>query len=105
MPEVRLPCPRRHDEAVERVRAHGVVQTSRRDSARVEVEARDGLELDLGVALLAQDVADGWRNLSLGEDAGGELVEQRLEEVVVLAVDESHLHGGALAAPCREPPA
>ena len=57
---------------------------------------------DVGVGLPAQDVADRRRDLALGEDPGRELVEQRLEQVVVGAVDHRDLdraHGrSALAA-------
>ena len=38
--------------------------------------------------VVAQDVADGRRDLPLREDAGGDLVEQGLEQVVVCPVDQ-----------------
>jgi hypothetical protein len=44
--------------------------------------------------VLAQDLADRRGHLALGEDAGRDLVEQRLEEVVGGAVDQRHVHIG-----------
>jgi hypothetical protein len=49
---------------------------------------------DAGVALLAQGSADRRRDVSLGEHARRHLVEQRLEEVMVRAVDDRHVHWG-----------
>jgi hypothetical protein len=40
------------------------------------------------VALVAQDVSNRRRDVALGKNAGRHLVEQRLEEVVVVAVDD-----------------
>ena len=67
------------------VRAGGV------HGARVEVEAADLGEQHAGVVLPAQDAAQRRRDLGLGEDARRHLVEQRLEQVVVGAVDQRDL--------------
>jgi hypothetical protein len=51
---------------------------------------------------------DRQRDVALGEDAGGQLLEQRLEEMMVRAVDDRHLDVGrcrALAANSPPKPA
>ena len=53
-------------------------------------------------AVVAQHVADGRRDLPLREDAGGHLVQQRLEEVMVGAVDQRDPHRGPLQRPWRQ---
>ena len=57
----------------------------------VDVDVDDLAEHDPRVALAAQHVADRRGDVALGEHARGDLVEQRLEEVVVGAVDHHHL--------------
>ena len=37
----------------------------------------------------------GGRDVALGEDAGGQLIQQRLEQMVVRAVDDRHVDVGA----------
>ena len=59
----------------------------------VEVEAADVGEQHARVGLAAQHAAQRRGDLALGEDAGGDLVEERLEQVVVGAVDEGDLDG------------
>ena len=48
----------------------------------------------LGIPLVAQHVAQRRRDVSLGEDPRRELVEQRLEQVVVGPVDERDVDVG-----------
>ena len=48
----------------------------------------------LGIPLLAKDVADRRSDVALREDPGRNLVEQRLKQVVVCAVDNCHFHIG-----------
>ena len=55
------------------------------------------------VGLLAQHAADRGRAVAHRQHAGGELVEQRLEQVVVRAVDERDVDVGLAAAPARRP--
>ncbi len=57
------------------------------DHPAIEVEPVDLGQLHLHVLVLAQDVAQRWCDLPGRQDAGGDLVEQRLEEVVVATVD------------------
>ena len=52
------------------------------DRARLEVDAGDLPEQHLRVVLPAEHLAGGRCDLALAEDAGRDLVEQRLEEVV-----------------------
>ena len=54
----------------------------RGDRPGLEVDVDDLAEQDLGVLLPRQHLAGRRRDLSLGEDAGRDLVEQRLEQVV-----------------------
>ena len=58
------------------------------DDAPLEVEAGDLGELDPHVAGAPQDVAQRRRDLARRQDAGGHLVQQRLEEVVVAPIEQ-----------------
>ena len=100
--EVGLTCSGSDDQAVERVRASGVVGAGRGHRPLRQVEVSHGRELDLDVAVLAQDPADWGRDLSLREDSGSELVQQWLEQVIVDAVDQSHFHRSSLEEPSGE---
>lgn len=63
------------------------------DRLVVEVDGIDFAE-DVGdVFLVAEDFADGRGDVRGAEGGGGHLIEQRLEEVVVAAVDESDAGG------------
>ena len=81
--------------------------------AALDARDRPGADVDGGhlghadphVAVPAQHVADGRRDLALREDAGGHLVEERLEEMVVGAVDEGDPHLGVLEGAGGEEPA
>ena len=88
--EVGLRRAGRHDERV--VRRHGrPTEHLRGDDLLLEVDRGDLAEQQPGVLLAAQDLARGWRDLALGEDAGCDLVEQRLEEVVGRLGDHRHV--------------
>jgi hypothetical protein len=63
------------------------------DRAAREFDAVDLCERDVGVVLVAQDVPQRRCDAALGQDAGGDLLQQWLEEVVRLAVDEGHVDG------------
>ena len=65
------------------VRRHGLAtEDLRGDGAGLEVDVGDLAEQDAGVVLPAEHLAGRRGDLALGEDAGRDLVEQRLEEVV-----------------------
>ena len=85
--EVRLARARGDDQAVVR-RAVGVPEQHRVDGLILEVDVRDVAEQHLGVLLLAQDQPRGRGDLALGDDAGGHLVQQRLEQVMRRAGDQ-----------------
>ena len=70
----------------------------------VEGEAGGLIHEDFDVAMVAEDGADGLGDIGGGEHGEGDLVEERLEDVVVLAVDEGDVdwelgetHGGVNA--------
>ena len=60
-----------------------------RHGSRVQVEIRDFAEYNFGVLLFLHDAAQCRRNQPLGQDAGGNLIQQRLEEMVVRPVDHA----------------
>ena len=57
----------------------------------LRVDPHNLAEDDRGVPLVPQDVADRRRDVALGQDAGRHLIEQRLEQVMVGAVDDCHI--------------
>ena len=66
------------------------------DRARLEVDVGDLAEQHPGVVLAAQHLAGRRGDLALGQDAGGDLVEQRLEQVVGRLGDQRHVDVGVL---------
>ena len=85
--EVGLPGAGGHDQAV----VGGVVgmtEQVRHDDLAGQVDMRDIAEQHLDVALPAQDDAGGRGDLAFGDDAGRNLVQQRLEEVMGGAGDQ-----------------
>ena len=75
------------------------------DRAGGQVDLRDLTEEDRRVGLAVQHLARRGSNLTLGEDSGGDLVEQRLEQVVRRARDEGDLDVGPLEFLRAEQPA
>src|SRR4029434_5425175 len=74
-------------------RKHEVVVAQRLELAyanltRVEVECPDLVFVDPDVVLLVEEIADRMADRRLLEQPGRDLVEQRLESVVVVLVDE-----------------
>ena len=70
-----------------------------------EVDVGDVAEQDAGVALPGEHLTGRRGDLALGEDAGGHLVEQRLEEVVRGLGDQGDVDVGALERLRAEQPA
>ncbi len=66
------------------------------DLAGLEIDVFHLRQDDPQRLVVPQHVADGGSDLPLREDAGRHLVEQRLEEVMVRAVDERDPHGRTL---------
>ena len=60
---------------------------------RLGVDGNHLVHQHLGVFLMAQDGADGLRNIGRGKHRQRHLVEQRLEGVVILAVDDRDVDG------------
>ena len=81
------------------------------DLAAAELSGGDGVghridvghfaEHDVRRRIMAQDVADRWRNLAFGEYSGRHLIEQRLKQMVVRAVDHREIAPGLGEAPWR----
>ena len=83
------------DQAVVRDLDGASVGARGRELSSLEVEAVDLGELDVDVPLAVENAAERRCDLALREDPGGDLVEHRLEEVVVVAVHERHSDRGA----------
>ena len=66
----------------------------------VEVDLRDDVLMDARVRLVVDEVAQRMPDGRLVEEAGGDLVEERLERVVVVLVDDDHVHVALLQLPC-----
>src|SRR5215207_442605 len=97
--EVGLAGAGRDDQLV--VGVHGGAPQDRGgDCAGGEVDVGDLAHEDAHVLLPAKDLAGGGGDLALGEDAGGHLVEQRLEQVVAGLADQGDVDVG-LAQPLR----
>jgi len=91
--EVRLATRRQHQEVVIHRTSTGV------EPFRCEIDARHLHHPKVEVLLTAQNGARRFRDLLGLEARGRDLVEQRLKEVVVVAIDEHDLHGGATQRP------
>ena len=98
MPEIRLARASRDDQAVVGDFA-AAIQHLDREAACVEVDGDHVAEHDAGVPLVAQHVAQRRCDVSLGEDPRRDLVEQRLEQVVVGPVDERDVDVGPSQPP------
>jgi hypothetical protein len=74
----------------------GVVRQRRtlpqHELAVVESHAHDIVEQHPDVGLAAEDPADGRRDVGRRESGGGHLVEQRLEQVMVVSIENHDLH-------------
>jgi hypothetical protein len=51
----------------------------------------DIAKYDRRISMTAEDVTNQWGRVSLGKDARRQLVQQRLKEMVIAAVDDRHL--------------
>ena len=91
--EVRLTRTGGDDQAVV---GRGVVVSQQRgvDHLILQVDARHIAENDLGVVLVLQDLPRRGSDLSFGDDPGGHLVQQRLEQVMSGARDQRDIDVG-----------
>ena len=78
-----------------------VAEQLRDDVLVGEVDVGDVAEQHLDVALLAQDDPGRRGDLALGDDPGGHLVQQRLEQVMRGAGDQLDVDVGPLELLCR----
>ena len=92
------------DQGVVR-RDRGTAQAVGGDRLGGDVDVGDVAQDRRDVALLAHDLAGGRSDLALGEDAGRDLVQQRLEEVARRAGDQGDLDVRAFERAGREQPA
>ena len=93
VPEVRLPGSGGHDQAVVGYFARRPVRALDVNQPALQVEPGDGSQHHLGVPLEAQHMPQRRGDLPFGQDARGHLVEQRLEQVMGLAIDECDVDG------------
>ncbi len=100
--EVGLPGTAGDDQAVVRELELPPVGPHRRHVPSLQVEAADLGQLDLDVPVAVQDPAQRRRDLPLREDPRRDLVEQRLEEVVVDPVHQGDLNGRPAQVSGRE---
>ena len=90
LPEIGLAGAGRDDEAVVR-RPVALAEQLRYHIAPGQVDLHDIAEQYLRVALVAKYPPGGRRDLALGQNAGGDLVEQWLEQVMLGASDHRYV--------------
>jgi hypothetical protein len=93
--------PRRHHQRVVADRVALAAAATEHHAAQLQVEARHLAEHDAGVALALEDRPQRRGDLPRGERTRGDLVEQRLEEMEVPAVDQRDVDAGPPQAPHR----
>jgi hypothetical protein len=93
LPKYGLPGARGDHQAVVGQRRRGAL-AGERERAGVGVHVQHVPEQDARVRLTAQDLAGGGGDLALGQDAGGDLVQQRLEQVVDGPADQRDVDVG-----------
>ncbi len=86
MSEIVIHSPGRQNQGVERNRA--VVHHER---SRREIDSRNLAKHDQSVGLSAQDRADRLSDIGRREGRGCDLIEQRLKQMVVVAVDDQQI--------------
>ncbi len=94
VPEIRMGCAGSHYQAVVRQRDPCTVRRDRADGSRRQIDVHDFAENNVGVLLLVHNASQRGRDQALGQDAGGDLIEQRLEEMMVRPVDQRHVDVG-----------
>jgi hypothetical protein len=80
-----------HDEAVV-WRLQRAARSPGRYRPGLDVDVDHFTESHLGIALATKDFSRRWGDRAFGEDSGGYLVEQRLEQVVVGLGDHRDIH-------------
>jgi hypothetical protein len=95
VPEVRVRRSRGNDQRVVRQSQRFAVRSERRDNAPIEVDVDDLREQRPCVGLVLDHASQGRRDETVREDPRCDLVQQRLEEVVIGPVHEGHVDIGA----------
>ena len=84
-------CAGSHHQGVVRQRFSRSVGRDCPNGLRLHVDIHDVAEHNVGVLLFLHHASQGRRDQALGQDASGNLVEQRLEEMMVRPVDQRHV--------------
>ena len=92
MTEVRSHRAAGHNEAVIRNRCPVAAELGGRDGPRDRIDGVHLAQHHPERRMMPQDVADRRGDLAFREDAGGHLVEQGLEQMVVGAIDHGDPH-------------
>ena len=87
MPEIRVGCTSRDHQCVVRQRYSCSVRRDYRNGSSLQVEVHDLAEYHLGVLLFLHNATQCRCYQALGQDAGRNLIQQRLEQVMVRPVD------------------
>ncbi|HJY90513.1 MAG TPA: hypothetical protein VJ255_09550, partial [Candidatus Acidoferrum sp.] len=91
--EVRLACAGGNDQTPvlnltpETERVHN-------NTPAFEVDINDLAKYNIRVLLISEDIADRRRDVTLGENSRRDLVQQRLEQMMIGAVDNGHVDIG-----------
>jgi hypothetical protein len=72
-----------------------MAEKASRHRTRVEIDVDDIAEHHAGMSLVAKDIADRRRDRALREDPGRDLVNERLEQVVRVAIYDRDCDGFA----------
>ena len=94
MPEVRLVRARGDDQAVVRDLT-ALTDRVDRDVPGVEIDIDDFAKHNARVPLVAENVTDRQRDVPLGQNARRELMQQRLNQMVICPVDDGDIDLGA----------
>ena len=94
VPEISVGRAGRHHQRVVGQRYPCSVRRDRANGLRRQVDIHDFAEDDIGVLLFVHNATQRRSNQALGQDAGGDLIEQRLEKVMVRPVDQRHVDLG-----------
>src|SRR4051812_22051963 len=92
MTEIRVASARRDDQVVVRELSSGIGD----DDAAIGVDSFDARHEYRGVSLLAEEPANGRHDICWCERRGGDLIQQRLKEMMIRAVEHQKFYLRAL---------
>ncbi len=87
VPEIRMGCASRYHQCVVRQRYSCSVRRDYRNGSSLQVEVHDLAEYHIGVLLFLHNATQRRCDQALRQDAGRNLIQQRLEQVMVRPVD------------------